>query len=119
MTGAEALELLAAAQDLLRQQAAALLSGEIARAGALGHDVGLLLDRATHDLEEVDAAMRERLLSAARSTADELAKGVAALEVARGREVDDKARVERDGAALKRYRPATAGEPARFLDERR
>lgn len=119
MTPTEALDLHAAAQDLLRQQATALTNGEIDLAEELGLEAGLLLGRATHDLDEPDDAMREHLLAAARATASELAKGVAALDQARRRAVDENARAEREGSALKRYLPATGTEPPRFLDERR
>lgn len=119
MTGAEALDLHAAAQELLRRQATALRDGEMDAAEALGTEVGQLLDRVARELGAIDEATRERLLVAARTTAGELAKGVAALEQARRRHIDTNARAERDGAAIKRYLPATAAEPARFLDERR
>lgn len=119
MTGAEALELHAAAQDLLRQQTIALTSGEIELAEELGLEAGLILGRATHQLDELDDDLRERLLVAARTTASELAKGIAALDQARRQHVEDNARAEREGVALKRYLPATAAEPPRFLDEKR
>jgi hypothetical protein len=118
MTGAEALALHTDAQELLRRQAAALRAGELDLAETLGIEVGHLLDRVTRDVEIIDDAMRERLLAAARATAGELASGVAALEQARRQRIDENARAEREGAALKRYLQTTA-EPPRFLDERR
>ena len=119
MTGAEALAIHAAAQDLLRRQTTAVSGGDLDAAEALGAEIGRLLDRVTRELGAVDDAMREPLLLAARTTASELAAGVAALDQAKRQRINESARAERDGAAIKRYLPTNAAEPARFLDERR
>lgn len=119
MTGAEALALHLAAQELLRQQAAALAGNEVELAEALGQDISGLLDQLPAELDEVDDAMRVHLVDAARSTARELADGITALDTLRRQHVEQNARAERDGAALRRYLPISGSAPAHYLDERR
>lgn len=119
MTGSEALALHLATQDLLRRQTAALVSNDLERAEALSLEVSQLLGQLPDRLDEIDEAMRLRLLEVARVTARELSSGVAALDHVRRQRIDLNARAERDDAAARRYLPPTGAEPARYLDERR
>ncbi len=119
MTGSEALDLHLAAQELLRQQASALAGDDVVLAEALSLDISGLLAQLPEQLDAVDEVMRLHLLEAARATTNELANGMAALDQLRQQHIDQNARAERDGAALRRYLPTTGVEPAHFLDERR
>lgn len=119
MTGAEALDIHFAAQELLRQQTAAFAADDVEQAEALSQDVSQLLSQVPERLDEVDEAMRLQLLAVARDTARELTNGITALDRLRRQHIDVNARAERDGTALRRYLPNTGAEPAHFLDERR
>lgn len=119
MTGAEALALHLAAQELLRQQAAAMVSEEVELAEALSQDISGLLDQLPDGLDEVDDSMRAQLVEAARSTARELANGLTTLDALRRHHIEQHARAERDGAALRHYQPMSGCAPAHYLDERR
>jgi hypothetical protein len=119
MTGSEALAIHLSAQDLLRQQITALSGSDLDQAEALGVQISQLLNQVPERLDQLDEAMRLRLLEVAQATAHELARGVAALDQLRRQRIDQNARAERDGAAARRYMSTAEGEPARFLDERR
>ena len=119
MTGDEALAVHLAVQTLLRQQTAALTKDDVEKAEGLSQEISQLLGQVPEQLEEFDEVMRQRLLDVARATATELANGVTALDQLRRQHLDQRARAERDGAALRRYLPNAGAEPAQFLDERR
>jgi hypothetical protein len=67
--------------------------------------------------------LREELLKSARITAHLLQRYQNAVMQLRQQHTESQARVERDGAAIRRYRAnaqaTTAAEPPRFLDEKR
>ncbi|HEX3133561.1 MAG TPA: hypothetical protein VHX44_08250 [Planctomycetota bacterium] len=123
MTGNEALAILAQAQELLRQQAAALGAEgiDLDQAELLGDEITRLLSTvpAAERLDGLDDTLRARLLTSARQTAAALAASATALDQHRRNRLDARARTERDGAALRSYLPRSDGEPARFFDERR
>jgi hypothetical protein len=119
MTGEEALAIHLAAQELLRQQVVALVGNEVELAETLSQDISGLLDRLPAELADLDDDLRTRLIQVARTTAQELATGVAALEALRRQQVEENAKAERDGAALRRYLPISNNAPPHYLDERR
>lgn len=119
MTGEEAVDIHLAAQELLRQQTAALVGNEVELAEALSLDISGLLDRLPTELNDLDDGLRTKLMHVARATAEQLAAGVTALDVLRRQLVEENAKAERDGAALRRYMPMGNSSPPHYLDERR
>lgn len=123
MTGAEALAILARAEELLAAQHAELVVAEndLAAAELLGQEITRLLTGIANagPLEQLDDGLRARLHAAAGRASEQLTAASATLLRLRSERLDDQARAEREGAAVRRYLPPQAQPSAHFLDERR
>ena len=123
MTGAEALAILKRTEELLAAQHAELAVAEddLTQAELLADEITQLLTSIANAgaLDQVDDDLRAHLHLAATRTTDQLSAASATLQRLRRERLEEQAQAEREGAAVRRYLPATEQQAAQYLDERR